>query len=240
MADELFPKKRTQIKRSRKSTGDKVREAAPRALAGAGPSVQTSGVRGKGVSLGIDVKVNHKTYAAAVKSVRMLEKKIHRMGDGRGDSANPTLTHFAGVYTLMAKIYGRAQVCVPPAIAIIKPQVAMMFAENFLTNGLPSGGWAPLSPAYGAWKALKYPGRPTMQATGRLFESLTVGLSTDKIKNDSVEFGNKVRYSTWHQYGTTRMPMRRLVFERPGFAKAAGSVFAKIAVGRTPGGMDLR
>jgi len=118
--------------------------------------------------------------------------------------------------------------------------VAAMFAENFLSNGLPSGGWAPLSPAYGAWKALRYPGKPTMQATGRLFESLTTGLKTDKITNDSVEFGNKVRYSTWHQYGTTRMPMRRLVFEKPGFAAAAGGVVAKISVGRSAVGIDLR
>jgi len=79
-----------------------------------------------------------------------------------------------------------------------------------------------------------------MQATGRLFESLTTGLKTDKITNDSVEFGNKVRYSTWHQYGTTRMPMRRLVFEKPGFAAAAGGVVAKISVGRSAVGIDLR
>lgn len=231
MQDELFPQRR-QIKRTRKSTGDKVREAAPRALAGAGPSVRTSGVRGKGVSLGIDVKVNSKSYAKTVNSIRMLEKKIHRMGDGMGDRAEGA-THFAGVYTMMAKIYGRAQVCVPPAVAVLKPMVAAMFAENFTSNGLPSGGWAPLSPAYGAWKALKFPGRPTMQRNGDLFASLTTGLRTDKITNDSVEFGNKVRYSTWHQYGTTRMPMRRLVFEKPGFAAAAAGVVAKISVGRS-------
>jgi len=238
MQGELFPRKRTQLNRSRKSTGDKVRSAAPIDTTGR-DFVRTSGVRGKGVSLAIDVKVNHKSYAKSVAHIKAFQKAIQRIGD-RDNSATPGLTHFAGVYELWGKIYGRSQVCVPPAVAIIKTQVQMMFAENFLTNGLPSGGWAPLSPAYGAWKALRYPGKPTMQATGRLFASLTVGLSTDKIKNDSVEFGNKVRYSTWHQYGTTRMPMRRLVFERPGFAKAAGKVFAKISVGRPPGGMDLR
>jgi len=238
MVDELFPR-RKQIKRTRKSTGDKVREAAPIDTTGR-DFVRTSGVRGKGVSLGIDVKVNHKSYAKTVKSIRMLEKRIHKMGDDRTSSSNPTLTHFAGVYTMMAKMYGRAQVCVPPTITIIKPQVALMFAENFLSNGLPSGGWAPLSPAYGAWKALRFPGKPTMQATGRLFESLTTGLSTDKITDDSVEFGNKVRYSTWHQYGTTKMPMRRLVFERPGFAKAVGSVFAKYVANHGVSGLELR
>jgi len=238
MQRELFPRKRTQLNRSRKSTGDKVRNAAPIDTTGR-DFVSTSGVRGKGVSLGIDVKVNHKSFASTIKQIKSFEKLIHRMGD-RDDSATPGLTHFAGVYLMIGKIYGRAQVCVPPAVTVLKPMVAMMFAENFATNGLPSGGWAPLSPAYGAWKLLKYPGRPTMQATGRLFQSLTIGLSTDKIKNDSVEFGNKVRYSTWHQYGTTRMPMRRLVFERPGFAKAAGNVFAKIAVGRPSGRIDLR
>lgn len=228
----VYKPKKSQLKRTRKSTGDKVRASQPRALAGAGPSVRTSGPRGKGVSLGIDVKVNYKSWAKTMASIEMLELKIHRM-DQRGGryKKEGRLKHFHGVKTMMRKMFGRAETCVPPLVVMIKPMVQAMFVENFATNGLPSGGWAPLSPSYGAWKALKHPGAPTMVATGKLFESLTVGLREDKITNNSVEFGNKVRYATFHQYGTTRMPMRRLVFEHDPFAKSVAGLVGEYVHG---------
>lgn len=231
MADGLYGPKKSKLKRTRKSLGNKVR-AAPPTPAGTRPSVRTAGVRGKGVSLGVDVKVNYKSWASSMAAIELLEKRIHAM-DSKGGryKKEGKLKHFHDVKVMMKKMFARAETCVPPLALTIKPMVQAMFVENFVSNGLPSGGWAPLSPSYAAWKIKRYGTVPTMVATGRLFQSLTVGLKEDKITNDSIEFANKVKYSTWHQYGTTRMPMRKLVFEHDPFAKAVAGLVGEYVHG---------
>lgn len=93
-------------------------------------------------------------------------------------------------------------------------------AENFSMLGLPSGAaWDPLSPKYGAWKAVNHPGAPLMIRSGKLFESLTnLRGSPNAIRRDSAEFGTRVEYAKFHQRGTFKMPKRQIIFEPPLFA----------------------
>ena len=97
-------------------------------------------------------------------------------------------------------------------------------AENFTASGLPSGGWAPLSASYSAWKLSHFPGDPIMvRGNGKLFRSLADLNNSVKVINDmSAEFGTSVEYAQFHQYGTTKMPARKLVFEPVGFSEELG------------------
>ena len=84
--------------------------------------------------------------------------------------------------------------------------------ENFRQGGLPSGGWSPLDPQYAAWKNLRQPGAETMIRTGRLFRSLTsLDASPNKINDMDATFGTKIEYAKFHQYGTNKMPKRKVV-----------------------------
>lgn len=99
--------------------------------------------------------------------------------------------------------------------------------ENFRQAGLPSGGWSPLDPQYSAWKNLREPGAGTMIRTGRLFRSLTsLDAPPNKIDIMEATFGTKVEYAKFHQYGTTKMPKRKVVYEPMGFASRFGEVAA--------------
>lgn len=108
-----------------------------------------------------------------------------------------------------------------PLFLYAKKVLRLANAANFSANGLPSGAaWAPLSPDYRAWKALHFPGAPKMIRSGALFNSL-VNLAgpENTIGPKSAEFGTNVEYAKFHQYGTTRMPQRKLVFDPIGFSQ---------------------
>jgi phage gpG-like protein len=100
-------------------------------------------------------------------------------------------------------------------------ELAAANAANFASNGLPSGkAWAPLDAKYGSWKSRRFPGRPTMVRSGRLFQSLsTLSDSVNKISGNNAQFGTTVDYARFHQRGTFKMPKRVILFEPPGFAK---------------------
>ena len=75
-----------------------------------------------------------------------------------------------------------------------------------------SGGWAPLSPAYGAWKAVRYPDSPLLQKSGALVNSLTWAGAPGQVRDItpfSVTLGTSVPYARLHQDGTPTMPQRR-------------------------------
>lgn len=94
------------------------------------------------------------------------------------------------------------------------------FSDNFTTQGLPVGGWAPLSAEYASWKATRFPGAPPMVQTGRLFRSIA-DLSdpqVNEINKLSATFGTGVPYAKFHQYGTEKMPKREIVFIHQKFA----------------------
>ncbi|PYV09102.1 MAG: hypothetical protein DMG23_11815 [Acidobacteria bacterium] len=91
-------------------------------------------------------------------------------------------------------------------------RLAVMLAGQFeLEGGRGSrGGWPPLSPRYARRKQKRYPGRPVLQAGGRLRGSL-VGKSADTVEAlepGRMKFGTSVPYAIFHQTGTRKMPAR--------------------------------
>jgi phage gpG-like protein len=107
-----------------------------------------------------------------------------------------------------------------PVFRWAKRELQKANRDNFAKSGLPVGGWSPLDGNYGAWKSTNFPGRPIMQATGRLRDSLTrLDGPANRIGLTDAEFGTDVEYAQFHQYGTTRMPKRQIVFEPKGFAR---------------------
>lgn len=101
-----------------------------------------------------------------------------------------------------------------------RTELAKANAENFTASGLPVGGWSPLKPKYAAWKTRNFPGAPIMVQNGALRRDLTTLTgAANSIGRKRARFGTSIEYAKFHQYGTTRMPKRQVVFEPPLFAK---------------------
>ena len=99
-------------------------------------------------------------------------------------------------------------------------ELAKANAENFTASGLPVGGWSPLKPKYASWKSRNFPGTPIMVQSGALRRDLTTLRGpANEIRRTSAKFGTSIEYAKFHQYGTTRMAKRQIVFEPPLFAK---------------------
>lgn len=77
-------------------------------------------------------------------------------------------------------------------------------------GGFGSGGWAPLSPPYAAWKARHYPGKPILRRTDELFRSLTQGPAVRVITPTLLRLGSDVAHGPPHQLGKG-VPRRRPV-----------------------------
>lgn len=117
-----------------------------------------------------------------------------------------------------------------------KRYLAQANQENFTSQGMPVGGWSPLKPKYSAWKARNFPGMPIMQQTGKLFRDLSsLNGAPNEINATSATFGTRIEYAKFHQYGTTRMAKRQIVFEPPMFAKELADKAAKHVVGTGQG-----
>ena len=74
--------------------------------------------------------------------------------------------------------------------------------------------WQELSPTYAAWKARHYPGKKILERTGRMLRSLTIRGSEDnilKIEPMELQIGTRVPYAIYHQTGTPRLPMRKII-----------------------------
>ena len=97
-------------------------------------------------------------------------------------------------------------------------------AEEFFGRIMPAqfesqgaygaGGWAPLSPAYAAWKEANYPGRPILVLSGLMKESLTGGGNAYTIKQIAplrLEVGTRISYALKHQQGGGRVPQRKII-----------------------------
>lgn len=101
-----------------------------------------------------------------------------------------------------------------------RTELAKANAANFSASGLPVGGWSPLKPRYASWKSRNFPGAPIMVQDGSLRRDLsTLRGPANDIRRTSAKFGTSIEYAKFHQYGTTRMPKRQIVFEPPLFAK---------------------
>jgi len=110
----------------------------------------------------------------------------------------------------------RAATHLKPVFRWAREDLRETYINHFLSNG--GGTWKPLDPEYGAWKASRYPGAPTLIRTGKLFQSVSK-LEIDKINNMSASFGTNSEVAKFHQYGTWSMPKREIIFEPPMFAK---------------------
>jgi phage gpG-like protein len=122
-----------------------------------------------------------------------------------------------------------------PIFRWAKRELERANAENFARNGLPVGGWSPLKPRYAAWKATKFPGAPIMVASGKLFRELrSLNGPANSIRMKSATFGTDLEYAKFHQYGTTRMPKRKIVYEPKQFAERLAILAADyVSDGRT-------
>lgn len=67
------------------------------------------------------------------------------------------------------------------------------------TTGRP---WASLSPKYAAWKANRYPGEPTLRATGVMLDASYIYTKGNQFLVKST------RYGAYNQFGTSKMPAR--------------------------------
>ncbi len=119
-----------------------------------------------------------------------------------------------------------------PSFGYAKERLKLANAGNFASNGLPVGGWKPLNPEYSSWKAVNFPGSGPMVQNGNLMSSLMK--LTDRTANStsdmSAEFGTSVEYARFHQYGTTKMPKRQIVYVPNEFPNDLASKMAKYIV----------
>ena len=102
-----------------------------------------------------------------------------------------------------------------------KKKLETSFSQNFLSGGSLVGGWAPLDRGYAAWKIANFPGAKKMNIDGKLFRSISnlEESAVNKIDKTSAAFGTDVEYAKFHQYGTSKMPARRIIFEPAGFSR---------------------
>lgn len=100
--------------------------------------------------------------------------------------------------------------------------------QDFILEGGASGAsWAPLSPAYAAWKQQHYPGRGILQRQGALKASLSGPDAPQAIfraSATSLEIGTSVPYAMAHQAPRpgSRLPQRPPMRVNPAFMQTIG------------------
>ncbi len=102
-----------------------------------------------------------------------------------------------------------------PAWRAIQADFLVIERAQFDTAG--HGQWPALSPAYAAAKALRWPGKPPMQRTDVLRDSLTVGPQVAVVEPHGFAFGSTVPYGKFHQSRRprSRLPRRALIDIQP-------------------------
>lgn len=106
-----------------------------------------------------------------------------------------------------------------PAFEAMADFQASIWKRQFDQEGAytGSGRWAALSPNYGAWKQRHYPGKPILQLSGDLYDSMTSRpFGTDIVESDRMVIGTGVPYAAYHQHGTESMPARPII-QKPSF-----------------------
>lgn len=98
-----------------------------------------------------------------------------------------------------------------PVWGVLRNRFVATMAMEFAGQRSASGKWKPLSPAYGAWKAQHYGGKPILQRTGELYGSLTGDLAIDIREPQMMVLGTDVSYARFHQTGTKKMPARPII-----------------------------
>lgn len=97
------------------------------------------------------------------------------------------------------------------------PRVGKLFEDqvrdqfNARGKGPVAGGWPALSGDYAKWKAVRFPGMPILEATGRMRDALTRdgGNALREYGTTSMAWGTLgIPYASYHQTGTPFMPAR--------------------------------
>lgn len=95
-------------------------------------------------------------------------------------------------------------------------ELSQMYSDRVMASG--AGTWKPLDPEYGAWKSIHFPGSPILVRSGGLLASLKK-FPIHKIDDYEATFGTNVEVAKFHQYGTWKMPQRKIIFSTPEFAQ---------------------
>lgn len=111
----------------------------------------------------------------------------------------------------LARIEAAAEDCSPAWEKMAESFVRAERRQFASEGGYASGGWAPLSPRYAAWKAHHYPGKPILRRTDDLWRSLTTagGPAIRVITDRQMILGSDVEYGKYHQRGGPNLPRRR-------------------------------
>jgi phage gpG-like protein len=102
-----------------------------------------------------------------------------------------------------------------PVWQVIEADFYAQVARQFKTEGVAGGDrWVSLSESYGAWKEKNYPGKPILQRTGDLIDSLTNPNSANGVRIEerkTLTLGSTLPYALYHQTGSEdgKHPPRR-------------------------------
>lgn len=101
-----------------------------------------------------------------------------------------------------------------PAFREIAKSFRDIMRKQFDSEGSYGGSsWAPLNPTYAEWKAANFGGKPILQLTGAMMESLVdkTGSTIEEISKLSMVLGSKLPYPKFHQTSTRYMPARPVI-----------------------------
>ena len=104
--------------------------------------------------------------------------------------------------------------------------------QNFATSGTASGRpWSPLDTEYSRWKLANAGPKPLLVFDGTLRRSLTsLRGRPNEIDKKKAVFGTDIEYAKFHQFGTRKMPQRKIVFVPPFFAEEMAARIANYVV----------
>lgn len=102
--------------------------------------------------------------------------------------------------------------------------------KNFASGGAMVGGWKPLDSDYAAWKVANYGAGGILVLKGTLEEGLTrwgAKGAVREIKPKRAIFGVEHEAVLFHQYGTSHMAQRKVVFLPKVFARRTAEAVAE-------------
>lgn len=103
----------------------------------------------------------------------------------------------------------------------VQQQLKVYMISNFTSQGLPVGGWKPLDAEYASLKMQKFPGAPMLVRQGGLFSQVLKGPAMQGGRSNA-EFSFDGKVAAFHQYGTTKMAARPILFAPEEFIEDTG------------------
>jgi phage gpG-like protein len=100
-----------------------------------------------------------------------------------------------------------------PVWPVIEDDFYAQEKDQFKSEGVEGGDkWSPLTPPeYANWKEAHFPGKPILQRTGDLYDSLTNPNSPNGVRREerkTLTLGSTLPYALDHQLGTPTMDAR--------------------------------